>query len=304
MRKSLFLFFLIVATACTPKNENQLKVLAWNVWHAGHLEYYGEKACEATIGILCASKADVIFMVETYGAAQMVADSLGFHHELLSSNLCIFSRYPITRKFTFADSISTFNFGGVEIDFKGKPVVLFDTWLHYLPDIRVTPTDLSETEILAWENDGSRDDEMRTILSVLKPFIAASDSVPVIMGGDFNSYSHLDWTEATCNLHHHGGAVVEWSISKMLTDAGFTDSFREANPDPATTPGTTWIEAVSDSLPTRYDRIDFIYYRGRGVSLESSKSYDAPKGTPLKYKGNDFFYPSDHGFVVSTFNIK
>lgn len=93
-------------------------------------------------------------MVETYGAAPMVADSLGYSYNLISDNLCIYSRYPIIRKYAFADSISTFNFGGVMIDVNGKPVRVFDTWLHYLPDMRLAPTDKSEEEILAWEMEG------------------------------------------------------------------------------------------------------------------------------------------------------
>jgi two-component system, NarL family, response regulator LiaR len=55
-------------------------------------------------------------MIETYGAAPMVADSLGYSYNLISDNLSIYSRYPIIRKYAFADSISTFNFGGVMID--------------------------------------------------------------------------------------------------------------------------------------------------------------------------------------------
>lgn len=75
-------------------------------------------------------------MVETYGAAPMVADSLGYQYHLISDNLCIYSRYPIVEKYAFPDSIGTFNFGGVKIDMDGTPVRIFDTWLHYLPDMR------------------------------------------------------------------------------------------------------------------------------------------------------------------------
>lgn len=64
----------------------------------------------------------------------------------------------------------------------GTPVRIFDTWLHYLPDMRLVPTDKTEEEILAWETAGTRDDEIRKILSVLKPMLAEADSIPVIMG--------------------------------------------------------------------------------------------------------------------------
>lgn len=245
-------------TSCSEQEkEQQLTVLAWNIWHGGHSKTYGQKACDGIIGILKKSQADVILMVETYGAAPMVADSLGYEYYLISDNLCIYSRYPIVKKYTYPDVIGTFNFGGVEIDMNGTPVRLFDTWIHYLPDMRLAPTDKSEEEILAWDDAGTRDDEIRKILGVLKPVIAEADSIPVIMGGDFNSHSHLDWTEATKDMYNHGGAVVNWTVSKEMEAANFKDSFREINPDPVKNIGTTWL-TDADSLETvnRQDRID------------------------------------------------
>ena len=161
---SVILFINMFISCSEQKKEQQLTVLSWNVWHAGHSKTYGQKACDGIIGILKKSQADVILMVETYGAAPMIADSLGYEHYLISSNLCIFSRYPIVKRYSYPDVIDTFNFGGVEIDMDGTPVRLFDTWIHYLPDMRLTPTDKSEEEILAWDDAGTRDDEIRKIL--------------------------------------------------------------------------------------------------------------------------------------------
>ena len=275
--KTVFNLFITIAAAaslasCGNTHESsdsskRLTVLEWNIWHAGHLKTYGPEACESTIGILRKSGADVILMVETYGSSAQVADSLGFYHRLISDNLSIYSRYPIVKTYTFPDSISTFNFGGVEIDMDGTPVRLFDTWIHYLPDARLAPVDLSEEEIIAWENSGTRDEETRAILTVLRPMIAQSDSIPLIMGGDFNSHSHLDWTDSTKNMYKHGGAVVNWPVSRMMYQAGFSDSFREINPDPAKNIGTTWLtEADSLETPDRSDRIDFIYYTGKTIN--------------------------------------
>lgn len=298
---------LSLLASCTGTNHEtakELTVLEWNVWHAGHTKNYGQKACDATIGIIRESGADVVLMVETYGASDAVADSLGFYHRLLSSNLSIYSRYPITKTYTFPDSISTFNFGGVELDVDGTKVRVFDTWLHYLPDERLTPTDSTEAQILAWDDAGTRDDEMRTILSVLNPMMAQTDSIPMIIGGDFNSHSHLDWTEATKDMYNHGGAVVNWTVSRMMANAGFHDSFRTVNPDPAAKIGTTWLTAAdSVETPNRQDRIDFIYYRGATIKAEESECYDNLLGHPFDFKGKSFFYPSDHGFVVTKFEI-
>lgn len=308
-RKTMFMavICLLCLAGCTPQKEvkKTLTVLSWNVWHGGHSKTYPGKGCEGTIGILKKSNADVILMVETYGAAPMVADSLGYGYHLISDNLCIYSRYPILEKYAFPDSISTFNFGGVKIDMDGTPVRIFDTWLHYLPDMRLTPTDKSEEEILAWEREGTRDDEIGKILSVLRPMLAEADSIPVIMGGDFNVHSHLDWTEATKDLYNHGGAVVRWPVSVAMEEAGFKDSFREINSDPAQKLGVTWL-TDADSLETerRMDRIDFIYYQGKTIQAMESECYDNSLGKTFSFKGEDFFYPSDHGFVLSKFEIR
>lgn len=301
---ALLTLTLFAASCAQPKGPHtkELKVLAWNIWHGGHSKAYPEEGCKGTIGILKQSNADVILMIETYGAAPMVADSLGYNYALLSDNLCIYSRYPIRKTFTYPDSISTFNFGGVEIDMDGTPVRLFDTWLHYLPDMRLTPTDRSEAEILAWDNEGTRDEEVRKILSVLQPILSQADSIPVIMGGDFNAHSHLDWTEATQNKYNHGGAVVRWTVSEEMQKANFKDSFREMNPDPVKNIGTTWLYDNDEKL-TRSDRIDFIYYQGKTIQAVESESYNQELTRPLMFKGEEFFYPSDHGFVMTTFQI-
>jgi len=296
-------------TSCLTKvdsQEKELKVLAWNIWHGGHEKAYPKIGCKNVIGILKQSKADVILMIETYGAAPMIADSLGYNYELLSNNLCIFSRYPIKKAFTFPEKISTFNFGGVEIDMDGTAVRLFDTWLHYLPDIRVAPLDKTEQEILSWDDAGTRDEETRTILSCLQPYINETDSIPIIIGGDFNSHSHLDWTEATRNLYRHEGAVVNWTVSKEMENAGFKDSFRQIYPDPVKNLGVTWLYDVGEEVepPTRMDRIDYIYYQGKTIQATSSETYNQILGETLLFEGEEFLYASDHGFVLSTFKIK
>ena len=67
---------LCALAACTSSKESKktLTVLSWNVWHGGHSKTYSGKGCEGTIDILKKSEADVVLMIETYGAAPMVAD--------------------------------------------------------------------------------------------------------------------------------------------------------------------------------------------------------------------------------------
>lgn len=301
-------FFLVGCTSSveTVNDSVELKVLEWNIWHGGHSKKYPGVSCEGTQDILKRSNADVVMMIETYGCSDQIADKLGYYHRLISSNLSIYSRYPIVKTYTFPDSIATFNFGGVELDVKGKRVRVFNTWLHYLPDARIVPTEKSEAEILAWDDAGTRDDEIKRIMGVLKPFMAESDSIPIIMGGDFNSHSHLDWTEATKNLYNHGGAVVNWTVSKIMQENNFKDSFRELHPNPEKSEeelGPTWYWSDPD-LKNRRDRIDFIYYKGKNLKAVQSESYNCDIAGMLDFYGGKSFYASDHGFVLTTFSFK
>jgi hypothetical protein len=52
------------------------------------------------------------------------------------------------------------------------------------------------------------------------------------------------------------------------------------------------------------DRIDFIYYQGKTIQAIASECYDNSLGKTFTFKGEDFFYPSDHGFVLSKFELK
>ena len=264
-----FLFFLILNLfACSDKIENpELKVLVWNIWHGGNDESLPSDGRPSVIEVIKALGADLVLMIETYGSAPLISDSTGLDYHLISSNLSIYSRFPITKQLVFSDSISTFNFGGIEIlAFDSIPIVVFDVWLHYLPDTRLAPTHLSEDSILAWENRGTRDDEVFKILASIKSYIEDSENVPVLLGGDFNSHSHLDWTEATKDTFNHGGAVVNWTVSRALTDAGLTDSYREIHCNPLSDLGTTWISGLNENGIlgyTKQDRIDYLYYKGR-----------------------------------------
>ena len=302
-------FIGLTMISCLPDNRqtresaSELKVLSWNVWHAGHSKAFPKEGCKGIKDILKESEADVILMIETYGCSDEIADYLGYYHRLLSDNLSIYSRYPIVKTYLFPDSISTFKFGGIELNIDGKRVRVFDVWLHYLPDTRLVPTNKSEREILAWDNAGTRDEEISSILSVLSPFLEETDSIPIIVGGDFNSHSHLDWTKATKDLYNHGGATVNWTVSTLMENAGFKDSFREKHPDVVKELGPTWYW-TDDNQKNRMDRIDYIYYIGKTISVENSESYNADLPGYLTFKGKKFFYASDHGFVFTTFTLE
>ncbi len=270
-------------------DHDQLRVLAWNIWHGGH-RYGQQVGLERVIDIIKASNADVIGLIETYGSGEIIADSLGYYFYLISSNLSIMSRFPILET---VKAFRPFNFGGAKLDLGGDQELLFlDTWLHYLPDYLKAAKEgkMSAEELIAAEGE-TRHSEIKQILTEMAPLLAEVSTRPVIMSGDFNSGSHLDWTPATKEVH--AGHVIEWPVSKAMTQAGFKDSYRELHLNPLLDLGLTWTPRAatsSDKYGLR-DRIDYIYYMGDQLRPIESKVLDY----------HPIMFPSDHAGVLTVF---
>jgi hypothetical protein len=130
-----------------------------------------------------------------------------------------------------------------------------------------------------------------------------SEDIPVFMTGDFNSPSSHDWTQAAVDARGLP-YPVEWPASKALADAGMRDSYRDAHPDPAETPGLTW---TAGQPPPRmrpsetHDRIDWILAGGPSTTLSSDVVGET--GGPDVGIGIDR-WGSDHRAVVSSFSVK
>ena len=269
-----------------------LKVLSWNIWHGGHR--YGQVVgLERVIETIKSSHADIIGLVETYGSGEVIADSLGYYFYLISSNLSVMSRYPITETIR---EFRPFNFGGVKLALSAdKKLVYFNTWLNYLPDvdasIRVAHKNADE---LIKDEAATRHAEIKEILKRIDPYLKNADNLPVIMGGDFNMGSHLDWTAETSAIHYN--LVVEWPESKEMLRAGFLDSYRQLHMNPLLDPGLTWgvRAATNTNLYGLRDRIDFIYYKGKNINPIASKVIDY----------HPVMFPSDHAAVVTLFQFK
>src|SRR5690606_33723596 len=113
--------------------------------------------------------------------------------------------------------------------------------------------------------------------------------VPLILAGDFNSGSHLDWTEA--NRHNRYDLVIDFPATRTLEKVGFIDSYRQLYPDEVAQPGLTWSPRFKEVL---HDRINFIFYNGNSVEPSWANIIDThPLG-----------FPSDHGALVTSFKWK
>jgi exonuclease III len=283
---------LSLLSSCSPKEGKEFIVMTWNIWHGGLHGNRAENFAEDTantvnvLKVLLEESPDILFMQETYCCGMDIAREAGYDYSWRgSSNLSIHSKYPII------DTIGIFrpfNSHAAVIDVDGTHLLCVNIWLHYLPDFFNDIKLYAPDSLIAGEG-ATRLREITAILNAVDR-LSELTGLPVIMGGDFNSASHLDWVEST--RHKHYDKVVEWPVSKLIADMGFTDSFREAHPDPALTLEGTWGFLNDDIIS---DRIDYIYYRGDKIRTKQSKIImeDPPNG----------FLNSDHRAILSTFQI-
>ena len=273
-------------------SENSLKLLQWNIWHGG--VHMGNKGQNRVKELIRSTTADVICMQEAYGTQQMLADSLNFKMITASANanLALFSRYPITKLTAKEPFKST---PGIITLPNGRQILVADWWLRYAYRPEYTDYYLNKGLDV---NDWIKEDAMLGAADAavnmdtdIDPVIKDKD-LAVIVSGDFNSGSHLDWTARAAALHNGYGPVA-FPISKLLIDRGYTDTYRAINPNEVTHPAGTFA-AIFGHLQT--SRIDYIYYKGKGIKPIASKIIrTAPE--------IDDVWPSDHSAVLTVFDL-
>lgn len=252
-----------------------LTIMNWNIWHGGThftLEKDSFDGIERIAELIKESGADIVLMQETYGAGPEISSRLGYYYFEASStigavwgaNLSVMSRYPFEKAFMVEERSNygnnyAFNNGGVKIRLsENRSVIAFSNWYN-----------------------GRKPEDLAGALNAWKGLIENSDNIPVIFGGDYNSVSHLD------------DGIGKSGHSKLMTEAGFTDSFRKIYPDPEKNPGY--------SGPGGYDRIDYIYYIGDNLELIDFKPLiNGFRGREALHPG----YPSDHLGIITKFQIK
>lgn len=300
--KLFFCFLTFIAIEANAQNKS-FKVMTWNIFHGANDIKNGK---EYAIKIIKEINPDVILMVETYGSGKSIAKSLGYNFHLIATegtplddkniNLSIFSKYP------FGDRIDTkypFFLGGIEIFIHSKKVRFFSNWFHYLPwSDEPEKMGKSTQELLSWERSGSKYEMIQKVLPYLRKYEQETDSIPMIFGGDMNTPSHKDWGKETKNIHND--LVVPWYATKVLEDLGLIDSYRKENPNPISSPGITWHTKGKNDA----HRIDYIFYKGTSIKSTKSESYKAFFDELLSINNKEIRYPSDHGIVVTTFEIQ
>jgi endonuclease/exonuclease/phosphatase family metal-dependent hydrolase len=302
-RLVLLLFAALLAPTALHAEPVELRVMTFNVW------YGGEQVDLATVAAeIRAADADVVGLQEVDGNLDTIAELAGYSH--IDPRRRILSRYPIFDSGTGRRETDT----EVPYSIAGLDPGAVHAWVMVRPGevVAVGNTHLSSDpsgmEAIA---RGATPDDVRAMEQVrvreaeaLRPLGAlGGKGVPVVLTGDFNAPSHLDWTPATIAAGR-GPYVFEWPVSRLLEQAGLRDSWREAHPDPVTKPGLTWTPGTPHPKLNPAEvlgRIDFIYAAGPVETL-ASRIVGETGGPDVDIAIAP--YPSDHRAVVSTFRVE
>lgn len=181
------------------------------------------------------------------------------------------------------------------------------------------PAPVTNFDAIHAENTGS------TRQAAIQKFIGDADgfatSSPVILMGDFNEPSHLDWTVGTRDSYDHHGVVYGWDTTALLSAHGYQDAYRTLHPSPVTHPGFTWPAVAGNNLNTSWalkaderDRIDFVFFKGPGITPTEAiiwgPSQSIAVGQIVTESGGDTFqkatanWPTDHKGVRVTFTLQ
>ncbi len=329
---NLFIFMMLPlhmeAGSINQKEPAQIKVLTWNIWGKLNQEprytIAGKTARERMIEILKESGADIITMTETYGSAKDIAESLNYNYFTPSptDNLTIFSRYTLENAGE-VKKLSSFSFISATVKIPGgKKIRIYNIWLtsggRHIVEIK--NKELSDKEFAA--GDDIRYDHIQKLLTHpdFLNDVALSDKIPLIVSGDFNSVSHLDYTPETRQNGLNISRILSIKVSKAMQKAGFMDTYRYVHPViTQENLGYTWTTVgmgfmykeaegfipVSENLKPQYRglfaRIDYIYYTGRKLKPVSSVTISHH---PSNLKRSFPEFPSDHAAVLTVFTWK
>lgn len=345
MLRKLFIFLLLCCSGCSDGETGELRILQLNIWGdatvvPGAFDALADEIArlDAHVVALCevnnhdgVTSERLVEALEQRGQTWHGASGRCTGEQ--GTDVCVLSKYPIEEVVTGLSTVP----GGVDmkvrIDVGGRDVLLYPAHLDYthyacyLPRgyDGVTWRKLSapngDAEAIQRMNRASTRDEA---IAAFLEAVSRERADLILLAGDFNEPSHLDWTDATRGMWGHNGCVVLWDCSVRLHEAGFRDIYRVLHPDPATHPGFTYPSdnpaKAAKQLTWAPDadereRIDFIYYLPGGAFVPKRVEVVGPSSSivrseRLRETGGDTFveplgvWPTDHKGVLATFVLE
>jgi len=299
----------------TSSESNALRVMVWNVLHGANDVTNG---AEKTLKIIREVKPDIVLLQESYDInderpklGEWLAGELGWkQHQGESTHLCVLTPLDIETTFFHHEWHGV---GALLRDSQGRELLAWSIWIDYRSFITYTlrsNPDISDEDLIAGEWVGSnRKQQAEAIIEHLRDEGQLERDIPLLVGGDWNCPSHLDWTVDAARVYKRR-RVLPLPVSTAMQSAGFTDTFRELYPNPVQHPGITWspmfrIKGEGDEqVEQGFERIDRLYLKNpsqHGTHWELRPV--AGHVLPLIWEDEsipivDREFPSDHGALV------
>ena len=274
-------------------------VLTLNLWHGGDA---GKRPLEDTLRVLQKAAPDAVCFQEARGLAEGRPDNaaalsarMGWSYMAFSGGRGVATRHRFAGRTRHAAIVELPSGRQVHVASVHLPAAPYQP--YQLAGIAYEGGRFISTEAEAIaEAKAARLANLEALLEDLED--ALDDDAPVVVAGDFNEPSHLDWTESAARA----GAcplAVRWPGSTLLEQAGLQDAWRGLHPDPLAWPGHTWTPTTRQDDPKdRHDRIDRVHHRGAGLRPMRVKVVGESSAT------SDLVvlpWPSDHRGVLVSF---
>jgi exodeoxyribonuclease-3 len=265
-----------------------VKVLSLNV------RLDSEAGADKIADLIRKSRADIVGLQESSQKTEAIAKHLGYQWQQQGEGTAVLTRYQIVG--------TTPKKHGVEVQLPdGHKLMVFNLHLHHIPYqpyqlLNIPYGDhpfVSSEEEAVEQAQAARGHEVQEAISEIREVQG-----PLVVTGDFNEPSHLDWTERAVRAKRHPIAVA-WPTSQAMQQEGLKDSFRELYPDEVTHPGFTWNPLTNPAdANDHHDRLDFVLYRGEGLK-PVAVDIVAEKESAGSIVVNP--YPTDHRGVLTCF---
>lgn len=302
MNRVLFLTFLCLYSFVSFAKE--LKVMQLNIWQETTMV---ENGLNGLVDDIISNNPDIVLLSEirNYKGESFIEKLItrlqnkgGKYYGVSDLDVGVLSKYQISEKEVLPHG------SGIKslIHIEGKTVVAYSLHLDYTNYACYLPRQYSGvtwgkldkpfTDSRGIEKANRKSRRPKEITEIINDASSLKNCY-LIIGGDFNEPSHLDWQEDTKLLWEHRGAVVNWDCSVLLAKAGFKDCYREIYPNPKEYPGFTYpannLDASLEKLDwvpdaDGRDRIDFIYYKPAEGFVLKDISIIGPLGSICKNK--------------------
>ncbi len=268
----------IFALACLPSSHaaepargaETMRVMVWNTERGSNP--YGPDGRQRVLRWIRETAPDVVLWQESYKLdgekvtlGHWVAGELGWNAwQSNSPHLCIVTPYQMVETF----SHQPWHGVGAQLkDPQGRTFVAWSMWIdwrHFVSRASIDDPEITDAELLELEAEkSSRLKQARDLMQRIETLGQLALDEPLLVGGDWNCPSHLDWTEATTAAFSHRRAL-SLPVSTLVHEKGFLDTFRTVHPDPVAMPGNTWSplhEKRESGEPDPPERIDRLYLK-------------------------------------------